>query len=191
MDPTKWEIGPIIPGYGNYSVGMPLHPASHPEGWVIDLPQPTKSVGHVHYVTTSLGSLAGKTRMRIRFKIEAAPDVEIVPKDFPNSPGILTLYFQQAGDNWSGQGQYETYRWWATFRTVMPLKAGEYEIIARFDENWTAVQVSSASTNWMAFQAALKNASRVGFTLGGGDGYGHGVYATGPARLIVQSFQVE
>jgi hypothetical protein len=27
--------------------------------------------------------------------------------------------------------------------------------------------------------------------LGGGDGYGHGVFATGPARLIVTDFRVE
>jgi hypothetical protein len=27
--------------------------------------------------------------------------------------------------------------------------------------------------------------------LGGGDGYGHGVFATGPARLIVTEFRVE
>jgi len=31
----------------------------------------------------------------------------------------------------------------------------------------------------------------VGFTLGGGTGYGHGVYANGNARMIVTSFKVE
>jgi hypothetical protein len=73
----------------------------------------------------------------------------------------------------------------------MPLKAGEYEVVAGFNENWTAVQISSAFTNSAAFQNALKSAGRIGFTLGGGDGYGHGVYATGPARLVVTSFKVE
>lgn len=191
MNPANWEIGPIIPGYGNYSVGMPLHPSIHPTGWAIDLPQPSKSVGHVHYVTTPISSLEGKSRVVLRFRIEAAPDVRIVAKDYPDSAGMLTLYFQRAGDNWSALGEYETYRWWATFRTQTPLTAGEYEIVARFDENWTATQTSAAFTNWSAYQAALKHAGRIGFTLGGGDGYGHGVYATGPARIVVTTFRVE
>lgn len=191
MSPQNWEIGPIVPGYGNYSVGMPLQPSAHADGWAIDFPQPNSSVGHVHYVTMRHGSLSGKTRIVMRFRIEAAPDVKIVPRNFPDSPGMLTLYFQRAGDNWSASGPYETYRWWATPRTITPLAAGEYEVIARFDENWTAILTSSAFTNPPAFQAALANADRVGFTLGGGDGFGHGVYATGPARLVVTSFTVE
>lgn len=191
MDPANWEIGPIIPGYGNYSVGMPLHPSVHPEGWVIELPQPSRSEGHAHYVTTKFGPLLGKNRIVLRFRIEADPGVKIVPKDFPESPAMLTVYFQRAGDNWSSAGQYETYRWWASFRRQMPLTPGSYEIIVRFDENWTAILTSTAFTNWPAYQAALANADRVGFTLGGGDGAGHGVYATGPARIVVTSFQVE
>jgi hypothetical protein len=35
------------------------------------------------------------------------------------------------------------------------------------------------------------NADRIGFTFGGGDGYGHGTYATGSARFVVTSFAVE
>jgi hypothetical protein len=57
--------------------------------------------------------------------------------------------------------------------------------------NWTAVQSSSARTNPAAFRAALAAADRIGFVLGGGDGFGHGVFATGPARLVVTSFRVE
>ena len=57
--------------------------------------------------------------------------------------------------------------------------------------NWTAVSTSSARTNPAGFQAALAEADQVGFVLGGGDGYGHGVFATGPARLIVTEFRVE
>jgi hypothetical protein len=39
--------------------------------------------------------------------------------------------------------------------------------------------------------AALAAADRVGFVLGCGDGYGHDVFATGPARLTVTDFRVE
>jgi hypothetical protein len=50
---------------------------------------------------------------------------------------------------------------------------------------------STARTQPEAFREALAKADQVGFVLGGGDGLGHGVYATGPARLIVTSFRVE
>ena len=50
---------------------------------------------------------------------------------------------------------------------------------------------SSADSNPDAFRDALAEADQVGFVLGGGDGYGHGVFATGRARLIVTDFRVE
>jgi len=102
------------------------------------------------------------------------------------------MYFQRRGDDWSGLGRYEGYRWWATFRSHAPLTPGEHELSVGLDENWTAVQTSSAANNPKAFRDAVRDADRVGFTFGGGDGYGygHGVYATGPARFVVTSFQI-
>jgi hypothetical protein len=190
MNPQNWEIGPVIKGT-NYSVGMPFRPASHPEGWVIELPQPNSTVGHVHYVTMPTTSLADKTAIVIRYRIETDSGAKILPKTDPNLPSLLTLYFQRAGDDWSGQGSYEAYRWWASFTTDYDLTVGEYVMTARFDQNWTAVQSSSAAVNGIPYLAARTHANRVGFTLGGGDGLGHGVYATGPARLIVTEFRVE
>jgi hypothetical protein len=104
---------------------------------------------------------------------------------------MITLYFQQAGDNWSGRGPFEGYRWYATFAQHSPITPGERVLVAPLNGNWTAVQTSSARTNPGAFRAALANADQVGFVLGGGDGVGHGVHATGPARLIVTDFRVE
>ena len=96
----------------------------------------------------------------------------------------VTLYFQRRGDNWSARGPFETYRWYATFASHMPIEPGEHEIVAPLDANWTAVMTSSARTAPAAFRDALRHANRVGFVLGGGDGYGHGVFATGRARPI-------
>jgi hypothetical protein len=64
-------------------------------------------------------------------------------------------------------------------------------IVAPLNANWTAVRTSSAKTNPAAFRDAVADADQVGFVLGGGDGFGHGAYATGPARLIVTEFTVE
>lgn len=191
MDPTNWEIGPVIGGT-SLSDGMPLHPHADPEGWAIDLPNPVRAAGSVHYVTMPTGSLAGRTKITMHYRVEAAPGVAIVPRNFPDAPSILSLYFQRDGDNWTAMGPYEAYRWYATFSSQMPVAPGGDQVIeARFDQKWTAVLTSSRDSNPTAFDAALANAGRIGFVLGGGDGYGHGVYATGPARLVVTSFKVE
>lgn len=186
--PIAWTIGPVIRGR-NYSVGMPLHPAPSAQGeWQIDLP---RAPGSVHYVTYRHGSLAGKRNIVLRYRIEAAPGVRIVPTTNPDLPSIITLYFQRRGDTWTGRGQYETYRWYATFASQMPITPGDHVLVAPLDGAWTAVGTSTARTAPAAFRAAIADADQVGFVLGGGDGYGHGVHATGRARLIVKSFTVK
>ena len=188
VDASAWTIGPIIRGR-NYSQGMPLHPSPHPRGGMyIDLPRPP---GSVHYVTFGHGSLAGKSRIVIRYRIEAAPGVRIAPPSAPEGAGLITLYFQRAGDNWSGRRRFEGYRWYATFATQTLLRPGEHVMVAPLGGNWTAVETSSARTNSAAFREAVEAADQVGFVLGGGDGYGHGVFATGRARLIVTEFRIE
>ena len=184
----EWVIGPIIEGR-NYSVNMPLHPTPRPGGgFVIDLP---RSPGSVHYVTYPHGSLAGKSRIVMRYRIEADRGVRILASSDGRSPSILTLYFQRRGDNWSARRSFETYRWYATFASHSPLRPGEHVIVAPLAGPWTAAGTSTARSNPAAFQAAAANADQVGFVLGGGDGYGHGIHATGRARLIVTDFRVE
>ena len=187
-DPSAWVIGPIIKGR-NYSRGMPLHPTPSRNGWWhIDLPRPP---GSVHYVTFPHGSLAGKRRIVMRYRVETDRGVRIAPPSDPNGPSIITLYFQRSGDNWSGRGRFETYRWFATFASQSPIRPGEHQIVAPLNANWTAIETSSARTAPEAFREALANADQVGFVLGGGDGYGHGVFATGRARLTMTDFRVE
>lgn len=188
MNPSAWQIGPIIRGR-NHSQGMPPRPSPHPRGgWYFDIPQ---RPGSVHYVTFAHGPLAGKKRIVMRYRVEAAPGTRILPRTDPNFPSIITLYFQRRGDDWSGRGRFETYRWYATFASQTPIRPGEHQIIAPLGANWTAIQTSSARSNPAAFGDALANAERVGFVLGGGDGYGHGIFATGPARLTVTDFRIE
>lgn len=185
---SDWTIGPVIRGR-NYSRGMPLRPSPRPGGgWAVELPQAPRSI---HYVTFRPGSLAGKSRLVMRYRIEADPGVRIVPRTAPASPSMITLYVQRRGDDWSARGAFEAYRWFANFATQSPVVPGDHVLIAPFTGNWTAVQSSSARSNPAAFRAALADAGEVGFVLGGGDGLGHGVSATGRARLIVTSFRVE
>ncbi len=185
---SEWTIGPIVRGRIR-SHGMPLHPTPGPRGsFHIDLPQ---APGSVHYVTFPHGSLAGKRRIVMRYRVVTAPGVRILPRTVPTLPSMITLYFQRGGDNWSARGPFETFRWYATFATKSPITPGEHVMVAPLNANWTAILRSSARTEPAAFRDAIVNADQVGFVLGGGDGYGHGVHATGPARLIVTDFRVE
>lgn len=185
---SAWEIGPTIRGR-NYSQGVALHPTPAARGsWYFDLP---RAPGSVHYVTFRHGPLAGKSRIVLRYRVEAAPGVRVLPITAPQLPSVITLYFQRGGDNWTGRGPYEAFRWYATFASQSPITPGDHIMVASLSGNWTAVETSSARTNPAAFRDALANADQVGFVLGGGDGYGHGVFATGPARLVVTEFRVE
>lgn len=187
-NPQAWVIGPIVRGR-NYSRGVPLHPAPRRGGgFQIDLPQ---APGSVHAVTFRHGSLAGKRRIVMRYRVEAARGASLLAASDGRSPSMITLYFQRSGDNWSGRGRFEAYRWYATFATQTPLTPGDHVMVAPLDGAWTAVETSRAGTNPVAFRQALAAADQVGFVLGGGDGFGHGIFATGPARLIVTDFRVE
>jgi hypothetical protein len=127
----------------------------------------------------------------MRYRIETERGTQIVASSDGKSGGIITPYFQRIGDNWRARGRTETYRWYGTFATKA-LAPGEFEIVAPLNARWTAVETSNAHDAPAAFRDALVNADQVGFVLGGGDGYGHGVHVErGRARLVVTDFRVE
>jgi hypothetical protein len=182
MDPSVWNVMTLTENYS---------PAPSKDGLVFDIPYPTADAGSVHYVTAPSGSLTGKTKVTLTGRWEMADGAKLVPRRFPDAPSLMTLYFQRNGDDWSAQGDKEAYRWYASFGTVQNVKPGEFVMTARFDQNWTAILRSSRANNPSGFNAAIDDAGRIGFVLGGGDGLGHGVYATGPTRLVVTDFKIE
>lgn len=186
---TDWEIGPIIRSK-NYSVGMPLHPTPSRRGWQFDFPQPSERAGHVHYVTFRHGPLTGKRSISMRYRIDAAPGVRFVARETPQMPATISFVIQQRGDNWSGRGRYESYRWYAPAQSVREIAPGVYEMTARLDAEWTSVMGKSAASDPRGFREAIDNADRIGFVLGTHHARGHGVYATGPARLTLLGFEV-
>ena len=164
---------------------MPLNPTQTSDGWAFNFPL---SQGSVNYVTFRYGSLAGKSHIVIHYRIDADPTVKFFPVCCAQLDSIgPTLYFQQTGDNWTTDGM----RWWATFASPSPIKPGDYTMDVPLDGAWTSVSTMTAAKNPTEFQSAKQNADRVGFTFGGGDGYGHGVYADGAARFVLISFTIE
>ncbi|GAA4015390.1 hypothetical protein GCM10022280_12660 [Sphingomonas swuensis] len=175
---TAWEIGPVING-NNYSGGAPLHPEQAADGLVISFPTPET---HVHYVAFRHGSLAGKTTIRMRYRVEGGL---FRPVKAPELPSIgPVLYFATSDNDWRSDGQ----RWWVSL-PPMPIEPGEYELVASLKGVWGSV-MTMTSANAAAFEAAKAKADRVGFTLGGGDGLGHGVTADTPSSITILSFEV-
>ena len=184
-----WDIGPFIRGR-NYSVGMPAHPTASGRGWFFDFPGPRRRDGHVHYVTRQTGPLDMARGIRMRYRIDARRGARFVPQEHPDQPATLSLYFQQAGDDWSGRGDGRFARWYSPRRRQFPLTPGEHEITVMFDENWLSVMGSDRASLPREFARALANAGRVGITFGSRRARGHGVFATAPARFTLLDFRV-
>lgn len=187
---AEWEIGPIIRGK-NYSVGLPSHPTPKGKGWYFDFPYPSETQGHVHYVTVRRGSLVGKSKIVVRYRIDAAPEVKFIPREFPHRTATITLYFQRKNDSWTARGRYNFFRWFAATSTMQSVAPGLYELTVRLDApNWGSVMGQQSGLHPAEFRAALSEADRVGLLFGSRGGRGHGVFATGPARFTMLSFNV-
>lgn len=183
-----WQAGPIIDGK---NAGSDIRVS--PDG---SFAIPERGPG-AKYITFRGGRLSGKSRITMRYRVDLPEGVQIVPTSNPEQQSIITLYFQRAGDNWSGRGEYETYRWYATSASQMPIIAGEHEITVSLDPGtserptWTSIIAANSYAN-SNFDNAKAKADRVGFVLGGGTGYGHGVYATGEgARFTILDYRIE
>ena len=187
---ANWEIGPIIRGK-NYSQGMPLRPQPTRTGWSFDFPVGSREAGHVHYVTFRPGPVAPRSRIVVRYRVDARAGTRFVPQESPELRGTVSLYFQRRGDNWSAKGRYEYFRWYAPGATVREIAPGEHEISVRLDDpDWISVQARTAGSNPAALQAALADIDRIGLVFGSTAARGHGVYATAPARFTLLSFRI-
>ena len=186
---SAWEIGPFIRGR-DYSVGMPRIPVpGRSGGWYFDFPYPSAEAGHVHYLTYPSDPLANASRIVIRYRIDAPHGTRFVPQEQQDKPAMLSLFFQQRGDTWSGRGRYNTYRWYSV--AMAPVTPGEHSLTVRLDDPWTPVNGGTNSGAPAGFAAAKADTGRVGFVLGSAGLRGHGVFATAPARFTLIAFDVE
>lgn len=189
MPPVEaWEIGPWVRGK-NYSVGMPAQPAPGPRGSLL-MNFPVSGTGEVDAMTTAVGPLAGARQITLRYRVDAPRGTRFVAVEMPNEPATVSLYFQRAGDNWSGRGRYESHRWYSPARAVLPLSPGNHTVTVQLNETWTNVQGRPNNQVPEAFAAALKNTGRIGLAFGSPSRRSHGVYATGPARFTLLGLDI-
>jgi hypothetical protein len=183
LNPGLWTIGPIIDGK-HYSIGMPRHPSAEGAGWSFDFPQ----ADGVHYVSTAINtSLVGKTTVRLTFDI-TGDAATIFHATQGASAAKIKLFMQRPNDDW----QSELNRWWST--SYVELGIGSFTLIAPLRGNqWSSVlgkRGDADATAAAGFAATISNVENIGMTFGG-DFAGHGVYATGAARFIANSYVVE
>jgi hypothetical protein len=184
-----WEIGPMVRGR-NYSVAMPAHPQPGPRGSLV-MDFPTAGAGEIDALTTAVGPLAGARQITLRYRVDAARGTRFVAVEAPDQPATVSLYFQQAGDNWTARGRYASYRWYSPRHAVIPLSPGEHTVTVRFDETWTNVNGQPNGAVPAGYAAALQNTARIGLAFGSLGLRSHGVYATGPARFTLLSLDID
>ena len=105
-------------------------------------------------------------------------------------PGTVRLYIQRAGDNMSGSGEYQQYRYWSKL-SYKELTSGTFNISESLQDpsKWSDVYGKSGSDYPDRFTATVSNAEKVGVTFGGGCFYGHGVFVSGgTAKFTINSF---
>ena len=195
MDASQWEIGPIFGGT-DYSIGLPVHPTSAPDGtWYFVLSPDSEA----HYITFPYGSLSGKSSIHIKLKIESSDPTAYLyglGQGCSPTPTAITLYFQRRGDTW--QDGDDGWRWWATFAShQLANQSGslptEFEIDAPLtgpDAKWTSINTKTWSNAPQDLAAAITNADRVGFTFANCSGYGHGARASAQVKISVESFTI-
>lgn len=187
LDPRRWTIGPIIrKSLGplvrnkNYSVGMPLQPNTV-DGWSFEFPM---LPGAVHYITTFARPLELGKSITITFEIRGAGQLLAVQPQ--PKPGLLRLHIQRAGDNWSGKGDFQHFRFWSKPIKLLP---GTHTLTVPLEfSKWTGVY---GRKNAAQFGKTVSNAMAVGFSFGASFA-GHGVYRTSskPVRFILKNFAV-
>ena len=174
---SGWVIGPVVRGV-NHSIGMPDRPSiTQGDGWMIQFPG---ALGKVDYVQNFNPPVlqAGK-KLVMRFVVTGGG---FVAYEFPDRQALVSLQFQRRGDNWSGTGIMQSYRWYS--RQMIPLVAGEFTLtVPLVLDSWGDVQ--GQSDNQAAFDDALGDLANLAVVFGHSSGAGHGVYASQPSTFTL------
>jgi len=111
----------------------------------------------------------------------------------PNVRFYLEQHGWNSGCNWNDPNTPCQYRRWWSNPASQDLEAGDFtlsELLA--PDKWSSVFGRTGMENPAAFQSALNNLERVGFSFGGGSFFGHGVSVTdGTAIFELLNFEIQ
>lgn len=174
--PSGWSI--------TNSIGMPQQMTQASDGtYFFDFP-PRDGV---HYVVKPAGSLQMGSIVALNFNVSGSGTVLPIQ----GSVAQVSLFMQRKGDNLSGSGAYQQYRYW---HSAAPLVSGDEQLSCTLTpDQWTDVFGESGTAHQTGFQDCVANAEMIGMTFGdpGAGASGHGCYVTnGSARFTLKSFLV-
>lgn len=199
MAVASWKI--------KYSPQQPAHPVNVAQGWQVSIPVnvgpfPCKSDQNakcpaLHYVMVPVSSpLTGAKGLRMTGQVVLSGDPTFgwrtEPSNQGTSPASVRLWFQRKGDNLSGSGAYQYYRWWSNPAAVQLQPGGALDLTVNLDPAlWSSVLGRFGTASPADFAKALAKVGNVGMTFGGGSFFGHGVYIDkGSAAFNCQGFTV-
>ena len=180
-----------------YSPGMPPHPTSQTGGgWYFEFPTDPNSV---HYVLAAV-NVAASSYVEANILVTNTKTPVFV-YDFQRqntcgSPAHVRFLLQEKGDDLSGTGGKQYFRWWSN-RVAYRLAPGQANMKASLTDlsQWTSVFGEKANATAAAaagFKEAVANLGGVGFSFGGGCFYGHGVAVRGgDARFVVTDYALK
>ena len=118
---------------------MPASPSAAGSGWSFTFPNTSGPSGGVHYLVTQSPNLASKSTLAMSGVISVAPGTAWGSNDPSDiTPDHCRAYFQQAGDDLSGTGPHEFYRWFS--HTAITLTDGSFNVTIPFDPpQWGSV----------------------------------------------------
>jgi hypothetical protein len=189
--PSPTYQPPARPGYWNVTFSSPKLPTLVPINSTLKFPgdswtPPLPTYSGIHYLTTPKAVSLGQT-ISLTFTIAGTGTI----KDLSPSPTpSVRLFMWRAGDNMSGAGAYQQYRYWSVTDAPDP-GAGTYTLSEVVEPaKWTDIYAASGASYSANFDACVANAYGIGFTLGGiFAGHGQDVQ-NGSATLMINSFGV-
>jgi hypothetical protein len=141
-----------------------------------------------YFYTKPPASIAQGQTVTLVYSIEGSTPLWGVSDTNDMPPATMHLFLWRSGDDLSCNGAMASYRFWAP--SGITLKLGDSQTL-------TSVLDPSVWTNCYGrhdtggFAGALENAMGVGFTFGGRNFFGHGVYLSGgSATSKVNSYTV-
>jgi hypothetical protein len=141
-----------------------------------------------YFYTKPPASIAQGQTVTLVYSIDGSTPVWGVSDTNDAPPATMHLFLWRSGDDLSCNGAMASYRFWAP--SGVRLKLGDSQTL-------TSVLDPSVWTNCYGqhdisgFAGALENAMGIGFTFGGQNFFGHGVYlSSGSATFEVNSYTV-
>lgn len=181
--PQSIPINPVLsPSWSyEYSTGTYAIVSYGSDGFTFTFPP----ANGVHYVTKAGSPFSSVT---VNGRVQGSGTLTRL--DTCSGNNEARIYFQRSGDNWSGSGDYQFYRWWYT-RPIVLTPGTSFSLVATTADlaNWGSVLGIKADAAPSQFATAVANIGRIGITFGGGCSYGHGVWAaSGNVAFTVDSW---